>query len=80
MLDLRFFNFCAMQKCSVLGLVCKECQYLVGTEGDYRCGYQETDKPGEYVIKGIIIRLLERLEEGQLNISEAELLTLLEGE
>lgn len=78
MLDLRFFNFCPLQQGSVLGLVCRECQYLTGTEGEHQCGYEVRSEPDHYFIKDIITRLLQCLEEGQLSISQADLLALLE--
>ncbi|MGI6435046.1 MAG: hypothetical protein ACOX0F_06785 [Syntrophomonadaceae bacterium] len=78
MLDLRYFNFCPLQQGSVLGLVCRECQYLTGTEGEHQCSYEVTEETNGHAIKDIIIRLLQCLEEGQLSISQADLLALLE--
>ncbi len=77
MIDLRFFNFCPIQQQSVLGLVCQDCQYLVKAEGECRCAYVISDESEGYSVKEIIIRLLACLEEGQVRISEEELLALL---
>lgn len=78
MLDLRYFNFCPLQQGAVLGIVCRECQYLTGTEGKYQCSCEVQSEPKAYVIKDIITHLLQCLENGQISISQADLLALLE--
>lgn len=78
MIDLRYFNYCPMMQTSVLGMVCRDCQHLAGTEDNHHCEYQP--QPGEdvYAVKDIITRLLDCLEEGRLFISPDELLSLLD--
>ncbi|HCF50242.1 MAG TPA: hypothetical protein DER60_08170 [Syntrophomonas sp.] len=78
MLDLSYFNYCPMQQHPVLGMICRGCQYLEGTEDDCRCTYEEQPETEGYLIKDIISRLLDCLEAGQKSLSKADILSLLE--
>jgi len=78
MLDLQYFNFCPMQQHAVLGMICRSCQHLRESEGDYFCGYAAEPETEGYLVKDLINRLLECLEAGQKSLSREEILSLLE--